>query len=80
MEGICDENESQRTNLLEAKYPKKVCIYAGSLHKEYGIALLIDAFLKADLEESELHIYGNGNYVDKVKEFAEEHENIVYGS
>ena len=78
MEGICDENESQRVNELENKYSKKVCMYAGSLHKEYGIALLIDAFLKANPEESELHIYGNGNYVDKVKEFADSHDNIVY--
>lgn len=74
VEGICEETESTKPEKHEAK----VCLYAGSLHKEYGIDLLIEAFIRADVKGSELHIYGDGNYRQEIGKICERHENVVY--
>lgn len=60
------------------KYRKKVCIYAGSLHKIYGIEMLIEGFLQANVEDSELHIYGGGDFEDRVIAYSLKYENIKY--
>lgn len=78
VEGVCNRNDIQDVEISYTKYEKMVCMYAGSLHKEYGIDLLIDAFLKANIEDSELHIYGKGNYSDEIEKICEKYENVYY--
>lgn len=75
MEGICTSD--RLTNPTE-KYKKKVCLYAGSLQKEYGIGLLTEAFIKAGVPDSELHIYGDGNYREQLERICSAHDNIIY--
>lgn len=76
VEGVCDgENVIQDISVTRER---KVCMYAGSLHKEYGIDMLIEAFLRANVDNSELHIYGNGNYSSEIKKLCETHKNIIY--
>lgn len=77
VEGICDGKQILNET-PDCKYDKQVCMYAGSLHEEYGIAMLIDAFLKANVNNSELHIYGKGNYSNKIEELCEKYKNVIY--
>ena len=57
---------------------KKVVLYAGSLLKLYGIQNLVEGFIKADITDSELHIYGYGDYSEDLVELAKKHSNVIY--
>lgn len=78
MEGQIDINVRESDNKITGKYDKNVCLYSGSLHKKYGIDVLVDAFDKAKIENAELHIYGDGDYVEKIRELSNKNENIKY--
>lgn len=56
----------------------KIVMYAGSLHKEFGVDHLIDAFLQCHNCDEELHLFGNGNYVPVIKELTKNNKCIVY--
>ncbi len=77
-EGHVDRNAVTLSNTLADKHPKKVCLYAGSLFRIYGIEYLVKAFLEAGVENSELHIYGSGEYASELEELAKNHENIRF--
>ncbi len=57
---------------------KQVVLYAGSLLKLYGIQNLVEGFLKAELPNGELHIYGDGDYRDELIQIASRHSNVKY--
>lgn len=78
VEGICDWNSLQENIEEISKYDNKVCMYAGSLHREYGIDMLIQGFLKAKVENSELHIYGKGNYAEEIENICRQYNNVVF--
>lgn len=79
VEGFCDKNETEQPPVLEEKYKKIVCLYAGSLHREYGIDRLIDAFVLLDRDDCELHIYGSGNYESEIKTICDSYTNVFFG-
>lgn len=78
IEGQVDIEMNDIENSIDNKYDKKICIYAGSLKKIYGIKNLIEGFIKANVSNSELHIYGSGNFEDELKQIALTNENIKY--
>ncbi len=78
LEGHSDMSMLDVENDFQKKYEKKVCIYAGALHKVYGIEALVKGFLRADIENSELHLYGNGSYADELKLLSEKSPNVIY--
>lgn len=78
MEGHIDSQVDQLSNTLEGKYPRIVCQYAGSLKKIYGIEKLTRAFIHANVENSELHIYGDGDFVDELQKICRDHSTIRY--
>lgn len=78
MEGFCDVHMREKDNTLCGKYDKKVVLYAGLLHKKYGIKNLTEAFIQADIPDSELHIYGTGDYENELKKITAEHKNVRY--
>jgi len=78
IEGQVDINMKDTLNNLDNKYVKQVCIYAGGLQKIYGIEILTKAFIKADIDNVELHLYGNGDYEEELKEICKVHSNIKY--
>lgn len=78
MEGHSDMSMANVENHLENKFEKKVCLYAGSLMKIYGIENLVEGFVKANIPNSELRIYGNGDYVERLCELAKKYENVKY--
>lgn len=77
IEGLFEE---QVTNSARSKREnkKKVCVYAGGLEKRYGLDMLVEGFLAANIPDIELHIYGNGSYLDKIKKITDIAENNVF--
>ncbi len=78
LEGHADVGMSNVSNNLEGKYDKKVCLYAGTLRKVYGIESLVKGFIKADVPDTELHIYGSGDFEDELKKLCGQYQNVKY--
>lgn len=47
---------------------KKILLYAGSINSDSGVKELIDGFIRFNNSNYELHLYGNGNYVENLKQ------------
>ena len=60
------------------KKGKRIILYAGGVYEKYGIKNLVEAFIKAKINNTELHIYGEGEYVEKLKKVCSAHKNIRY--
>lgn len=78
IEGQVDINMRDMQNKLEEKYSKKVCMYTGGLQKIYGIEMLVKGFLAANIEDSELHIYGDGDFKDELIKICNETTKVKY--
>jgi len=78
LEGHCDSSMAQVENSPEGKRLPKVAMYAGGVHKEYGIERLVTAFIKGGFADWELHIYGDGNYQKDLTELSASVSNLVY--
>lgn len=78
IEGQVDINMAYSANELREKHEQSVCLYAGGLYKLYGLKLLTDAFIAADIAGAELHIYGSGDFEEELKAICKEHSNIKY--
>lgn len=78
IEGHSDISMKDRDNLLENKTKEKTIMYAGGTHKEFGMAMLVEAFLMLNNPEWVLHIYGDGNYQNELKTIASKYKNVIY--
>ena len=78
VEGLTDLKMSEVHNDIEQKYKTPTILYAGGLHREYGIEWLVDAFQKIDNSNVELHIYGYGNFEKELIERARIDSRIKY--
>lgn len=78
VEGQVDIDMESISNRLKDKYEKKVCMYTGALHKIYGIKSLVEAFVALNMPDTELHIYGSGDYQDELKSISRTHDNVHY--
>lgn len=79
LEGHADIAMRDRVPSMEKKTSPRICFYAGGVSKQYGLANLVEGFRKADLSNTQLHIYGPGDYVKELKKIAEEDDRIFYG-
>ncbi len=68
----------ERKNREEYKTGKKTVIYAGSIVKLYGIKNLVEGFIKANIIDAELKIFGDGDYREELTETAKNHKNVLY--
>lgn len=68
--------QSQTT--YEVETGKKVAMYAGSLQKIYGIGSLVEGFIKADILDSELRVYGDGDFREELISLSEKYPNVKY--
>lgn len=76
MEGLVD---SEFTIVSEIeKLPKKVVLYAGGLMERYGLKMLVESFIKANVADSELWIYGSGPFVKQLDQYCKEYPFVVY--
>lgn len=78
IEGLVDINMNKSINIINEKYKNKVCTYAGILDKKYGLEILVKGFIKANIEDSELHLYGSGDYVNEIESICKIHKNVKY--
>lgn len=76
IEGQVDSAMEEQSNCLENKWSGLNCVYAGGLHKKYGIETLVKAFILADVPNSFLHIYGDGDFVPELRHITNDH--IIY--
>ena len=79
LEGHADITMAERIPSLEKKLAPRVCFYAGGVSKLYGLGNLVDGFRKANLPDTQLHIYGPGDYVKELQQIVEEDARIYYG-
>lgn len=57
---------------------KKIVVYAGSIQRLYGVGALVEGFIKADIPDAELHIYGDGDYREALEEICKTHPSVKY--
>lgn len=75
LEVICDEHIFD--GIEEEKSNPKAIMYAGMLHKLFGIANVIEAFEKLD-GDYELWLFGDGDMVEEIKLKAQQNPKIKY--
>lgn len=80
LEGHVDSEAPDLDNAakFEEENGKKVIVYAGSIRKLYGIQNLTEGFLQANIPNSELWIYGDGDYREELTEIAKNNSSIKY--
>jgi glycosyltransferase involved in cell wall biosynthesis len=76
IEGLVDNPDKIR----DRKETKKhcVCLYSGAISKRFGIGNLVAGFISADIKGAELHLYGNGDYVDDLVKICSKNKTIKY--
>ena len=67
LEGHADIAMAGRQPSANRKQHPRICLYAGSVQKIYGLENLVKGFLLADLPDTQLVIYGPGDYVEDLK-------------
>lgn len=78
VEGLTDLKMNNVHNDIALKHKTPTILYAGGLHREYGIEWLVDAFQKVDNSNVELHIYGYGNFEKELIERTKVDSRIKY--
>lgn len=69
---------SKGNNGLLNNSHERIIMYAGALHKRYGIANLIEAFIRCHRQNEVLYVYGAGDYVERIREIAQVNSCIRY--
>ena len=62
----------------EVESGKKVVMYAGSLKRIYGIDYLVEGFIKANIPDSELRVYGDGDFREELEALSVKYPNVRY--
>ena len=78
VEGMVDIDMKNKSIYKQEKYSKKICMYTGILDRKYGIEILAKGFDKANIPNSELHIYGNGDFKNELLKLCKKNKNIKY--
>lgn len=78
MEGSYDVSESFLEDIYEKEDEKKAIIYSGKLDEQYGINLLVDAFMSIPDADIELWLTGGGNAEAYIKKSAEKDRRIKF--
>ena len=78
MEALCDLSMANANVQNEEKSSPRTVIYAGGIHERYGLKMLAEAFVKANISDALLVYYGSGPYVEEFKKLCAEHPNLEY--
>lgn len=78
IEGFADSKMADYNVKKEDKFAKKVVVYTGGLQRKYGLDTLVEGFIKANVDNSALYLYGAGEYVETIKEIEKVQDNIKY--
>ncbi|MFZ5968924.1 MAG: glycosyltransferase [Bacillota bacterium] len=77
MEGFVNKEDMISVEAMH-KESKKILMYAGTLHEKFGVKKLVEAFKLINMDNCELWIYGEGDYLKKIQEECVIHSNIKY--
>ena len=77
LEGHADMNMLRYEHREFSNKIKKI-MYAGSLRTIYGIADLCNAFVRCNFQNTELHIYGEGDFVPQLNKLVDKYPNIIF--
>lgn len=77
MEGLVDSEISYQREKKETNN-ERVVMYAGGLHKRYGLKMLVDAFVSLRLPQTRLVIFGKGPYETELLEVCSHHKSVEY--
>lgn len=78
IEGMVRQDQNRIEITLADKKQPPVVMMAGLLDSVFGVESLVEAFLKADTKNAELHLYGTGDYIAKIMQISSEHQQIKY--
>ncbi len=78
MEGLVDKRMDLNSNQLKEKTAERILFYAGAIYKEYGIETLIEAFIRLEPDDIQLHIYGSGEMSKYMPNYMKRDRRIVY--
>jgi glycosyltransferase involved in cell wall biosynthesis len=78
MEALCDSTLLQETHGHISKSHPRTVIYAGGIYEKYGLKMLAEGFIMANVPDAKLVYYGEGSYVEEYKALCEEHPNLEY--
>ena len=78
IEGMSDSNMFDIANNISDKTTPLTMMYAGGIHKQYGIKLLVESFLCINPIGWRLVVYGAGNYESELKELCKVNPNVDY--
>lgn len=77
MEGFINKEDILAVETIY-KEAKKILMYAGTLHEKFGVKKLVEAFKLINMDNCELWIYGEGDYLKKIQKESVIHRNIKY--
>lgn len=78
MEALCDSSLAAMPFQPSKKVQPRTVIYAGGLFEKYGLKMLVEGFIKANIENASLVLYGSGSYVDELQAVCAKHTNVEY--
>lgn len=79
LEGHADAAMEKMVPAPEKKIKPRVLLYAGGISRRYGLDMLVQGFRMANIPDTQLHIYGTGDYVEELTEIAREDPSVFYG-
>ena len=79
LEGHSDISMKEKQPSMDKKQPVRTVFYAGGVSRQYGLADLAEGFLRSDLPNTRLEIYGPGDYVNELQSIAEKDARVFYG-
>ena len=78
MEALCDNSHNISYDDPINKAEPKVVMYAGGLHKRYGLKLLVDAFCRLEMDDVQLWLLGDGPYVEELQGVLKKDHRVHY--
>lgn len=78
MEALCDLSMAKHDVQKEDKSSPREVIYAGGIHERYGLKMLAESFVEANVPDARLVYYGSGPYVEEYKKLCAAHPNLEY--
>ncbi|MBQ4242436.1 MAG: glycosyltransferase [Lachnospiraceae bacterium] len=79
VEGMADARSAQGTeDRVSRETAPRILLYTGNLNRKYGVGKLVEAYIKAEIPDTQLHIAGAGDMAEDIRKLAGEHENVVY--
>ena len=78
IEALCEANSMKgKQSDIKKEIPRTI-IYAGGVHEKYGLRMLAEAFLYANISDAILVYYGSGPYVEDYCRLCAQYPNLVY--